>query len=218
MADKKIQVFKAERADAPLIILHCYGDEGEKVYRAVKDITDKDFSLAAISGLDWNKDMSPWSSKAVFKGEKDFEGGADAYIEELEGKILPDILSQLSGEPSAKYIAGYSMAGLFSLYAMYKTDIFDGAASCSGSLWYPSFREYCEARDLDLGTRIYVSLGDRESHTRNPVMATVEDNTKAIYEMYLSKGIDTIFEMNQGNHFTEPDKRTAKGIAWLLKR
>ncbi len=216
MADKKIQVSKAERADAPLIILHCYGDEGEKVYYAVKDITDKDFSLAAISGLDWNKDMSPWSAKAVFKGEKDFEGGADAYIEELEGKILPDILSQLSGEPSAKYIAGYSMAGLFSLYTMYKTDIFDGAASCSGSLWYPNFREYCETRDLDLGTRIYMSLGDKESHTRNPVMAMVEENTKAIYEMYRSKGIDTIFEMNQGNHFTEPDKRTAKGIAWLI--
>ena len=212
MADKKIQVFKAERADAPLVILHCYGDEGEKVYYAVKDITDKDFSLAAISGRDWNKDMSPWSAKAVFKGEKDFEGGADAYIEELER----DILSKIPGEPSEKYIAGYSMAGLFSLYAMYKTDIFDGAASCSGSLWYPNFREYCEARDLDLGTRIYMSLGDKESHTRNPVMAMVEENTKAIYEMYLSKGIDTVFEMNQGNHFTEPDKRTAKGIAWLI--
>ena len=212
MADKKIQVFKAERADAPLVILHCYGDEGEKVYYAVKDITDKDFSLAAISGRDWNKDMSPWSAKAVFKGEKDFEGGADAYIEELDR----DILSKIPGEPSVKYIAGYSLAGLFSLYAMYKTDIFDGAASCSGSLWYPSFREYCEARDLDLGTRIYMSLGDKESHTRNPVMAMVEENTKAIYEMYLSKGIDTVFEMNQGNHFTEPDKRTAKGIAWLI--
>ena len=195
-----------------MVILHCYGDEGEKVYYAVKDITDKDFSLAAISGRDWNKDMSPWSAKAVFKGEKDFEGGADAYIEELER----DILSKIPGEPSEKYIAGYSMAGLFSLYAMYKTDIFDGAASCSGSLWYPNFREYCEARDLDLGTRIYMSLGDKESHTRNPVMAMVEENTKAIYEMYLSKGIDTVFEMNQGNHFTEPDKRTAKGIAWLI--
>lgn len=212
MADKKIQVFKAERADAPLVILHCYGDEGEKVYYAVKDITDKDFSLAAISGRDWNKDMSPWSAKAVFKGEKDFEGGADAYIEELER----DILSKIPGEPSVKYIAGYSMAGLFSLYAMYKTDIFDGAANCSGSLWYPSFREYCETHELKSGARIYISLGDKESHTRNPVMATVEDNTKAIYEMYLSKGIDTIFEMNQGNHFTEPDKRTAKGIAWLI--
>lgn len=211
-----VKVFASDAPSAPLVVLHCYGDEGGQVYSAVKEITDSDFSLAAVSGLDWNKDMSPWSAKSVFKGEKDFEGGADRYIEELEGKILPDTLSRLSGEPSAKYIAGYSMAGLFSLYSLYKTDIFDGAASCSGSLWYPDFREYCEARELKQGTRIYMSLGDKESHTRNPVMATVEDNTKAIYEMYRSKGIDTLFEMNQGNHFTEPDKRTAKGIAWLI--
>ena len=216
MTDKKIQIFNTDISDSPIVILHCYGDEGENVYRAVKEITDTDFSLAVVSGLDWNKDMSPWEAKAVFKGEKDFEGGAGDYIKELEESLLPNILGKLDGKPSALYIAGYSMAGLFALYTMYKTKIFDGAASCSGSLWYPDLTEYAEANEIRQDARIYLSLGDKESHTRNPVMATVEDNTRALYEKYLSEGADTVFEMNQGNHFTEPDKRTAKGIAWLI--
>lgn len=28
--------------------------------------------------------------------------------------------------------------------------------------------------------------------------------------------INTVFEMNEDNHFTEPDMRTAKGIDWLI--
>ena len=61
-----------------------------------------------------------------------------------------------------------------------------------------------------------MSLGDREAKTKNKVMATVEDNTKAIAEHYKSLGTDVLFEMNQGGHFTYPAMRTAKGIAFLL--
>ncbi|MCR4775991.1 MAG: hypothetical protein K5869_06400 [Saccharofermentans sp.] len=62
-----------------------------------------------------------------------------------------------------------------------------------------------------------MSLGDRESKTKNKAMAAVEDNTKAIAEHYKTVVKDVLFEMNQGGHFSEPALRTAKGIAYLLR-
>ena len=207
--DLKVDVYKSDSVDAPQVVLLCYDDgEDAKIYEALKKISDAPLTLVAVSGLDWNNDMSPWPSKAVFKGMPDFGGKSGEFLERLI-EMLP--------EASARYICGYSMAGLFALWALYNCDLFDGAASCSGSLWYPKFDEYIRENEPKKNPqKIYMSLGDREAKTRNPVMATVEDKTLAIFEHYKTLGIETRFEMNQGNHFAEPDVRTAKGIAWLL--
>lgn len=212
-----VKIFRSG-SEAPLVVLNTFEGEGEKVYSAVKKITDITFSLALVSVPDWNRDMSLWPASGVFQ-RRDFEGGADKYLNELSSAVLPKIYSDLGGRPSKVYIAGYSMAGLFALYSIYAGDNFDGAASVSGSLWYPGFEEYAIGHDLsDKAKSIYISLGDKESATRNKVMATVEDTTRNIHEHYRSLGIDTVFEMNEGNHFKEPYLRTAKGIAWLIGR
>lgn len=207
--DLKVDVYKSDSVDAPQVVLLCYDDgEGAKIYEALKKISDAPLTLIAVSGLDWNNDMSPWPSKAVFKGMPDFGGKSGEFLEKLI-EMLP--------EASIRYICGYSMAGLFALWALYNCDLFDGAASCSGLLWYPKFDEYIRGNEPKKNPqKIYMSLGDREAKTRNPVMATVEDKTLAIFEHFKAMGIETRFEMNQGNHFAEPDVRTAKGIAWLL--
>jgi phosphohistidine phosphatase SixA len=49
------------------------------------------------------------------------------------------------------------------------------------------------------------------------LLSTVEDKTGKVYDQYKNKGIETTFEMNPGNHFTDADLRLAKGIAWILK-
>ncbi len=38
-----------------------------------------------------------------------------------------------------------------------------------------------------------------------------------LYEYYKQQGINTVFELNKGNHFTQTTVRMAKGIVWLLK-
>ena len=48
-------------------------------------------------------------------------------------------------------------------------------------------------------------------------MAKTEEKTGQICKD-LSGTIETYFEMNEGNHFREPELRTAKGIAWILNR
>ena len=61
--------------------------------------------------------------------------------------------------------------------------------------------------------RTFLSLGDREEKTRNKVMATVGDRIKMQYDNLYN---DCVLEWNSGNHFADPDKRTAKGFAWLI--
>ena len=211
-------VRRAPMADAPLVVLNCFGDEGGAVASELDDLADSSYSLLAVTVSDWNSALSPWKAPAVFKGESDFGCGADEYIAELVDEIVPAACSEAGLKPSAVYIAGYSMAGLFALYSLYKTDFFAGCASCSGSLWFPGFYEFASEHEFASDpSKIYLSLGDREAKTKNPVMATVEDKMRGISERYKVKGYDVFFEMNQGGHFNDPELRTAKGIAWLIK-
>ena len=49
-------------------------------------------------------------------------------------------------------------------------------------------------------------------------MKAVNTKTEAIINFIQEKDIPTIFEWNQGNHFTETDRRTARGIQWILEQ
>ena len=210
-------VRRALSEGAPLVVLNCFGDEGTMVADELDKLVHSPYSLLAVTVSDWSVDLSPWKAPAVFKGEPDFGSGADEYVDALVKDIVPSICAENSLKPGSIYIAGYSMAGLFALYSLYKTDAFAGCASCSGSLWFPGFSGFASGHEFaSAPSKIYLSLGDREAKTKNPVMATVEDNTRALTDLYSSKGYNVLFELNQGGHFNDPALRTAKGIAWLL--
>ncbi len=216
---KKISIFSTENADSPLVILNTYGNEGEEVWNECHKLNCPSFCLAAISNLDWNKDLSPWESPALYKKEESFSGGADAYLLLLAEKILPAICDSMVTKPSYVALAGYSLAGLFSIYSAYRADIFARIASVSGSLWFPGFEEYVKSQEfVKMPDCVYLSLGDTESKAKNKVLSTVQDKTASLFELYKSKNIPVIFELNNGNHFTEPALRTAKGIKWILEQ
>ena len=47
-------------------------------------------------------------------------------------------------------------------------------------------------------------------------MAAVGDNIRRQYDMLKSMNLNVTLEWNEGNHFTEPEIRTAKGFAWCI--
>lgn len=178
----------------------------ENEVREIEKRTSKEFRFIATKVENWNDDLSPWKAPAVFKTE-DFGGGAS--------KTLENIIALCVDKNRKYYIGGYSLAGLFALWAACQTDIFSGVAAASPSVWFPGFIDYMKTYKIK-SQNVYLSLGDREEKTRNPVMAQIGNCIKEEYRCLLENGINCILEWNKGNHFKEADIRTAKAFAWIL--
>lgn len=216
---KTIDVFQSENPNRPVIYLNTYGREGEAVFRQISAFGDLDFTLVAISGLNWEHDMAPWNIPPISSKDTPCTGGADAYLELLLNEILPQAEKTVLGTPLWRGIAGYSLAGLFALYSIYRTDVFSRAASVSGSLWFPEFPAFVRSHTpKQTPDCIYFSLGDKEHKTRNPFLQTVRQNTEEIETFYEQQGVATTFQLNPGNHFQDAAGRTASGIRWILNR
>ena len=219
IAEKGVDIFPSTETTAPTIYLNTFSGEGQKIYEAARAANYPQFALVAISDLDWNHDMAPWDRPAAFKNGEPFIGGADDYLRLLVEEIMPRAEKELSGPPAWRGIAGYSLAGLFALYAIYRTDVFSRVGCMSGSLWFPGFKEYVFSHEPKRRPDcIYFSLGDKEAKTRNPILKTVQENTEEIQAFYRSKGIDTVFQLNPGNHLVQGIERTIAGIQWLLSK
>ena len=219
VGQKTVDVFQSENPNRPVVYLNTYGREGEAVFRQISAFGDSDFTLVAISGLNWEHDMAPWDIPPISSKDTPCTGGADAYLELMLNEILPQAEKTVLGTPLWRGIAGYSLAGLFALYSIYRTDVFSRAASVSGSLWFPDFpafvRSHTPKKSPDC---IYFSLGDKEHKTRNPFLQTVRQNTEEMEDFYKQQGIATTFQLNPGNHFQDAALRTAAGIRWVLNR
>ena len=219
IGSKTISVFPCATPEAPIVYLNTFSDEGQEVYEAAQAVGCPPFTLVAISDLDWNHDMVPWDSLPAFKNADPCTGGADDYLRILTEEIIPTAEKKIAGIPCWRGIAGYSLAGLFALYSIYQTDVFSRVGSMSGSLWFPGMKEYIFSHEPKRRPdHMYFSLGDKESKTRNPVLQSVRQNTEEIHAFYQSKGIDTVFQMNPGNHYNHAAERTAAGIVWMLNR
>ena len=183
----------------------------------IRDAVGPNFALAVFGVDDWNRDLSPWDAPAVFAGQP-FGHGAVGTLEFLQSQFLPKVRAMLSAQPPV-ILAGYSLAGLFALWAAYQTDAFDGICAASPSVWFPGWLDYAKAAQPK--TRcIYLSLGDKEEKTRNPVMSTVGDCIRAMAALLSTQAAPAIastLEWNPGNHFKDPDKRLAKGCIWAIK-
>lgn len=216
---KSVSVFPSAEPDAPVIYLNTYSNEGRQVFQAAQTAGCPPFTLVAIGDLDWNHDMAPWDSPAAFKSGEPFTGGADDHLRLLVGDIRPRAEKDLMSTPAWRGIVGYSLAGLFALYAVCRTDVFSRVGSISGSLWFPGLKEYILTHEPKPRPECaYFSLGDKESKTRNPILKGVQQNTEDIFDFYRAMGVDAVFQLNPGNHYDHAVERTAAGISWLLNR
>ena len=90
IAKKRVSVYPSAAPNKPVLYLHTYADEGDAAYRAMQQAGCPDFTLIAISGLDWNRDMAPWDIPPVTGQGMPCTGGADAYLRCLLQEILPE--------------------------------------------------------------------------------------------------------------------------------
>lgn len=160
---------------------------------------------------DWNRDLAPWPAPDLRRGEA-FGGGADATLHRLEARAS-SLICRFGGKAGLG-LAGYSLAGLFALWAATKTGIFRSVASMSGALWYEGFTDYMQAHRLQADLA-YLSLGNMEPHTRNPRLALVGSATEKVCAIIRRHGSNVFFEWNVGGHFKGTALRIAKGISFI---
>lgn len=161
-------------------------------------------SIAVISGMDWNRDMTPWPAQPVFRKEKSFGGRAKDFLNTLENDYFVNIEQMLGLKKPERYLVGVSLSGLFSLWAATQSDRISGIASISGSFWYDMFTLWMDAHPVRSNVgKIYISLGDHEKKSREARLAAVEDYTIAIVGSIRRQGIDVDWQLQPGiTHFS----------------
>ena len=167
MDDKTMDIYKYGSSQTPVVLIQMVGEHDlpgiEREIMEIRRLTDMEFQLIAVKVNNWNQDLSPWNAAAVF-GKEEFGNGAKNTLE---------VIKKLCADTNKYYcIGGYSMAGLFALWAASQTDRCAGIAAASPSIWFPGFLEYLKGQKIQSDC-IYLSLGDKEEKTRNSVMAQV---------------------------------------------
>ena len=208
-------------ADAGTVLVQMVDDHDlaliDQEISHIRELTGSDdFLLAAVRVKRWNTDLSPWTAPPVF-GEEAFGSGAGETLQYLTEQLIPSLGGCSSSSDRCFLLGGYSLAGLFALWSAYQTGLFSGVAAASPSVWFPGFCSYVQENRIRTDA-VYLSLGDREERTKNPVMSQVGTAIRTIHAHLGVAGIPCTLEWNKGNHFKNPDLRTAKAFAWLIGR
>lgn len=204
---------RAEGSGDTLVLL--FSGYDEQLFREVRGLVpDSSCVLAEFGQIAWDRDYSPWEASA---GERHFSGGADRLLEFLPGLIGG--LERRYGEFRRVFLCGYSLGGLFALYAdaLWTEPRLRGAASCSGSAWFPGWTEFQKLHQLK--GRIFLSLGGKEKNSPDPLMAQVEQATAEVKRLAeRSPGVpEAVFVHEPGGHFSKVPQRLARGINWLIE-
>ena len=183
-------------------------------------------SLVSV-GVDlWEENFSPWCAPRVFAKGPNFGDGAQKTLDTLINQVIPWAESELTEPPAYRVLVGYSLAGLFSLWAglsqacITPIPTFQRIGAVSGSFWFPGLLDYVDQqlRGGAVGlTHAYLSLGDREARTPNPQIMHVRENAELLASRFESAGITSMFELNRGNHFQNVEGRMQKALDWLVK-
>lgn len=212
LLDREVELIRKELRERTVSDGNLEGREGVAVMPAV--------FFAAVEVKDWGQELSPWPVPPTF-GEEPFGDGAPFFLQMILEQILPAVTERFGLPDDVPVIlGGYSLAGLFALWAAYQTDRFAGVCGVSPSVWYPDWDRYTEEHRIRSGV-VYLSLGTKEEKTRNPLMKIVGDRIRGYEELlrqqYGAEEDRVILEWNPGNHFIESERRTAKGFVWCCR-
>ena len=95
------------------------------------------FLFAAVPVKNWNDELSPWKSPAVW-GKESFGGNAAGTLRFLTEQAIPTLKKQFALPENVRIIlGGYSLAGLFALWASTQTALFSVCVSLNK--WKCSF-------------------------------------------------------------------------------
>lgn len=189
------------------------------------------FAMVFFDCVEWARALMPCADDAV---SRDAEVGRHApdTLRFIEHTLLPWLRERFGALPCI--IGGYSLGGLFALWAARNTDAFTAVAAASPSLWINGWGEYAAAHPIlspqatiqnptlktQNSTPIHLSLGDREEHCRNQRMKRIGDCVRAEHALLCQQLSPTAVTLrwHEGGHFGAEAERTAEAFAWCIEQ
>lgn len=193
------------------------------------------FAMVFFDCVEWARALMPWADDAV---SRDAEVGRHApdTLRFIEHTLLPWLRERFGTLPCI--IGGYSLGGLFALWAARNTDVFAAVAAASPSLWINGWGEYAAAHPIlspqattqhstlniphseSRSSAIHLSLGDREEHCRNQRMKRIGDCVRAEHTLLCQQlsPIAVTLRWHEGGHFGAEAERTAEAFAWCIEQ
>ncbi len=214
------ECFISASVQPEFILIQTLGNHERGIFDSTADLiaqaTGVPFVLAAFQVFDWDLDLTPWHDDAINRSPEVGTKTPETlrYITE---SLLPTLVKEYGNIPVI--LGGYSLGGLFALWASTQTDRFAAIAAASPSLWIKDWMDFAKAHPVKAG-KVYLSLGDQEEHVKNRAIARVGDSVRGEYELLkntLGKDNCTLV-WNPGNHFQDGDKRLAAAFSWCVKQ
>lgn len=185
--------------------------------------TGRKTNVVTLPVRDWGDSLTPWPAPGLYRGEPDFGGRATETLAELCDLVIPDIERCEGFRPSSRAICGYSLAGLFALFALLHSDTFCACACLSGSVWYEGWVDYLRSSHTDLtGQFAFLSVGTKEKRAARPILHGVQDNMEDCARILEAHGCTVRYQTGPGGHLQFVSERFDAGLGkldeWLLAR
>lgn len=177
-------------------------------------------SIAVVTGMDWDDDLTPWPAKGQPPGSPDFKGNAAEFLSVLVSEVVPEVEHRMNLSADVeRTLAGVSLSGLFTLWQWMSNSLFSNIISLSGSFWYDGFVTWIKSRPVPKKPgRAYFLLGNLEATTKVKAFQPVQTDTVEIVDYLHDNGISDIFELVPGNHYQFPEQRLDRAFARMFRK
>ena len=127
------------------------------------------FAMVFFDCVEWARALMPWADDAV---SRDAEVGRHApdTLRFIEHTLQPWLRERFGALPCI--IGGYSLGGLFALWAARNTDAFAAVAAASPSLWINGWGEYAAAHPILSPQATILALASGKSRAQNSTLKT----------------------------------------------
>ncbi len=177
-------------------------------------------SIAVVTGMDWDNDLTPWPAKGQPPGSPNFKGNAAEFLSVLVSEVVPEVERRMNLSADVeRTLAGVSLSGLFTLWQWMSNSLFSNIISLSGSFWYDGFVTWIKSRPVPKKTgRAYFLLGNLEAKTKVKAFQPVQTDTVEIVDYLHDNGISDTFELVPGNHYQFPEQRLDRAFARMFRK
>ena len=182
----------------------------------IAELSPAPFVLATIELEDWMLDLMPWPDANISREPEAGKHGQDT-LQYILLSLVPELQHRFG--PLPVVLGGYSLGGLFALWASAQTDIFKAVAAASPSVWIKDWIPFAR-KHVPMADAVYLSLGDQEEHVKNQAIARVGDNLRTQYSLLqeqLGPNQCTLV-WEQGGHFNDNEGRLARAFTWCIEK